>query len=116
MTSFTCLSQLKTSKKSRNNNIMIFFRTITSKSTYKKTFNFVASLAIIVIVMASFPVQAAYAQVMSSGSYKVQSDSLNFAGAHSTSGSYALEDTAGEIATGNSQSANNHVEAGYQQG
>ncbi len=52
---------------------------------------------------------------MSSGSYKIQADSMNFGGAQSSSGSYAVQDTAGEVGTGDLQSANTILHAGYQQ-
>ncbi len=55
------------------------------------------------------------AQTMTSGTYKIQSDSLNFGGNRSTSTSYAIEDTAGEVATGESQSSLFKIKAGYQQ-
>lgn len=57
----------------------------------------------------------ASAQVMQSSSYSIQSDSINFGGQYSTSTSYVLEDTAGEIATGPSDSASYSLKAGYQQ-
>lgn len=55
------------------------------------------------------------AQVMSSTNYKLESDSVNFGGNRSSSGSYTVEDTLGEIATGISSSTNYTVWAGYQQ-
>lgn len=58
---------------------------------------------------------SASAQPMSSGTYKIQSDSINFGGTRSTSTTYRIEDTAGEIATGDSQSASYKMHAGYQQ-
>jgi len=62
--------------------------------------------------MISEPVLAQ--QVMSSGTYKIQSDSVNFAGAQSTSSSYSLEDTLGEISTGNISSNSYAAQIGYQ--
>lgn len=56
-----------------------------------------------------------FGEVMTSGSYKIQSDSINFGGTRSASGSYNMEDTAGEIGTGESSSLNYKVKAGYQQ-
>jgi hypothetical protein len=56
----------------------------------------------------------AHAQVMQSSSYRIESDSLNFGGARSESSTYALEDTAGEIATGESSSLSYQLGAGYQ--
>lgn len=55
------------------------------------------------------------AQVMQSGNYRIQSDSINFGGGLSTSSSYTLESTGGEVATGESSSANYNLKAGYQQ-
>jgi hypothetical protein len=53
--------------------------------------------------------------MMSSSNFKMQSDSINNAGALSTSSNFRLEDTAGEAATGNSSSTNFNIKAGYQQ-
>lgn len=55
------------------------------------------------------------AEVRSSPSYKLQSDSINFAGGLSTSSNYSLESTAGEVATGDGESASYRLRAGYQQ-
>jgi hypothetical protein len=55
------------------------------------------------------------AEGMSSSNYKIGTDSINFGGVRSSSGSYRVEDTAGEIATGNSSSASFAIKAGYQQ-
>jgi hypothetical protein len=56
-----------------------------------------------------------FAQVMQSGNYRIQSDSINFGGGFSTSTNYTLESTGGEIATGESSSASYKLKAGYQQ-
>ncbi len=55
------------------------------------------------------------AQVMQSGSYQIQSDSLNMGGGYSTSTTYSLESTVGEVASGLSSSTNYQLKAGYQQ-
>ncbi len=55
------------------------------------------------------------AQVMQSSSYRIQSDSLNFGGGLSTSTSYTLESTAGEVATGDRTGVNFNLRGGYQQ-
>jgi len=55
------------------------------------------------------------AQVRTSSSYQLQSDSINFGGGLSTSTNYSLESTAGEIATGPSDSSSYSLRAGYQQ-
>lgn len=57
----------------------------------------------------------AWAQVMQSPNYQIQSDSLNVGGGLSTSSSYSIESTAGEIATGPSDSSSYSLRAGYQQ-
>ena len=69
----------------------------------------------LVFVLAFAGVRTVYGQAMSSSNYKIQSDTVNFAGARSGSGSYSLEDTVGEIATGVSSSTNYTMNAGYQQ-
>ena len=56
-----------------------------------------------------------HAEAMSSSNYRIKSDSVNFGGNRSGSGSYTSEDTAGEIATGPSSSNNFSLKAGYQQ-
>lgn len=55
------------------------------------------------------------AAVMQSDNYKIQFDSLNVGGTRQTSENYISEDTIGEIATGESSSANYNLFAGYQQ-
>lgn len=55
------------------------------------------------------------AQVMTSGSYQIQSDSVNIGGGSSDSTNYGLESTIGEVATGDSDSENFNLRAGYQQ-
>lgn len=55
------------------------------------------------------------AQVMSSPSYQLQSDSVNVSGGLSSSTAYRQESTVGEIATGRSSSASYNLRAGYQQ-
>jgi len=55
------------------------------------------------------------AQVMSSPGYQLQSDSVNFGGGLSSSTNYVQESTAGEVATGPSDSNNFSLRAGYQQ-
>ncbi len=73
----------------------------------------ISAIAIMVFVLIS---KNAYAQsVMSSSHYRVQNDSVNFGGARSSSATYTAEDTAGEVATGYSNSSNYNNHAGYQQ-
>jgi hypothetical protein len=50
---------------------------------------------------------------MSSGSYKINADSVNIGGAASSSGSYKLNDTIGEIATGEGASGTYKMKAGF---
>jgi hypothetical protein len=55
------------------------------------------------------------AEVRSSASYRLESDSINFGGGLASSTNYTLESTAGEVATGISDSASYSLRAGYQQ-
>lgn len=83
------------------------------KNSFKKSLLTLVSLVCCLSLV--LPVPVAFAQeAMSSGTYIIQSDSINFAGALSQSASYTLEDTLGEIATGNVASANFAGEIGYQ--
>ncbi len=66
------------------------------------------------VLLLTFYALSAQAQ-MSSGSYRVQFDSVNFGGGLSSSASYTQESTFGEIASGDSSSANFVMHAGYQQ-
>ena len=52
---------------------------------------------------------------MESSTYKIQQDSLNFGGEDSSSTTYQLNDTLGEVATGDSNSDNYYMHAGYWQ-
>jgi hypothetical protein len=70
------------------------------------------SVALLLLVMGSV---GAYAQVMQSTNYKLQSDSINFGGSRSSSSNYTSEDTLGEVATGFSSSTNYALAAGYQE-
>jgi protein-S-isoprenylcysteine O-methyltransferase Ste14 len=72
-------------------------------------------VALFVILSLGTPFFAMAQQAMSSATYKIESDSLNSGGTRSTSGSYGVEDTAGEVSTGRSHSSNFGLfEAGYQ--
>lgn len=76
----------------------------------------VASICIVCAVFAllgNSPL--VWAQSMTGSTYKIQSDSINLGGALGSSASYKVEDTLGEIATGDSSSASYKVRAGYQQ-
>src|SRR3989339_1554042 len=68
------------------------------------------------IVISSFVLsQDSLADYMQSGTYRIQSDSLNFGGADSSSSNYKVNDTLGEIGTGDSNSGNYYMHAGYWQ-
>lgn len=73
----------------------------------------VRSVVATVLVLALL--QVGSAQVRSSTSYKLQSDSINLGGGLSTSTNYSQESTVGEVATGPSDSATYALRAGYQQ-
>jgi hypothetical protein len=81
-----------------------------------RAFKKYCSVILLVAIVAVFGItQHSFAQQMSSDNYSIQSDSINFGGARSDSASYAMEDTLGEIATGESASASYKLKAGYQQ-
>jgi hypothetical protein len=73
-----------------------------------------ATALLFVFLSVLFPM-GTIAQVMQSSSYKIQSDSINIGGAPSTSSSYGLNDTLGEVGTGDSNSASYYMHAGYWQ-
>jgi hypothetical protein len=66
-----------------------------------------------VLILCSLSIS--FAQVMESTSYRIQSDSVNFAGGLSSSTSYVIESTAGEVGTGFASSTSYSLRAGYQQ-
>lgn len=70
---------------------------------------------IIILIVGVLLAQPLFAAVMTSTSYSIQSDSVNFGGGLSTSTNYTQESTFGEVATGLSSSASFAVRAGYQQ-
>jgi len=71
-----------------------------------------ASISSVLVIVLITAVQA---QVMTSGSYQINSDSVNFGGGLSTSSSFSLESTMGEVGTGDATSTNFQLRAGYQQ-
>lgn len=73
------------------------------------------SQALVLTVLMLSILSISLAQVRTSSSYRLESDSINFGGGLSSSTSYSLESTAGEIATGPSDSASYKLRAGYQQ-
>lgn len=72
-------------------------------------------LAIVLTIILFLALQITEAQVMTSTSYQLQSDSINVGGGLSSSTNYVQESTTGEIATGPSDSATYQLRAGYQQ-
>ncbi len=80
-------------------------------SSFYKTF--VQALILTAIFLVTLAITGA--QVRTSPSYQLQSDSVNFGGGLSTSTNYGLESTAGEVATGDSESSTYRLRAGYQQ-
>jgi len=60
-------------------------------------------------------IMVSQAEVRTSPSYQLESDSINFGGGLASSTNYTLESTAGEIATGPSDSTTYRLRAGYQQ-
>ncbi len=82
----------------------------------KSKINFKAILAVYIFIsLLSTPIYIVYAQVMTSTTYKLQSDSVNFGGVRSNSTSYKTEDTIGEISTGNITGTTYNASIGYQQ-
>lgn len=73
------------------------------------------SFLVIVVISLIFTASSALAYVMSSPHYRLQSDSLNIGGVREASPSYRMEDTIGEVGTGDIGSALNNLKAGYQQ-
>jgi hypothetical protein len=71
---------------------------------------------LVIVLMASLLlVREVFAQVRTSSSYQMQSDSINIGGGLSSSTDYVQESTVGEIATGPSDSTAYALRAGYQQ-
>jgi hypothetical protein len=86
-------------------NILNFFK----KSKYTAV-----SVSFIILAFLIFP-NSIWADAMQSSTYKIQSDSLNFGGVSSSSTNYKVNDTVGEVATGESNSTNYYMHAGYWQ-
>jgi hypothetical protein len=70
------------------------------------------TLSVLALMLVGFTSEA---QVRSSASYSIERDSINTGGGLSNSSSFGLESTVGEVGTGNSESANYEMFAGYQQ-
>lgn len=77
----------------------------------KNASKYISRILLAVLLVGPLIMSAA---VMQSGSYIIQSDSLNFAGGLSTSTNYVVSDTLGEIGTGFSTSTSYALSAGYQ--
>jgi hypothetical protein len=73
------------------------------------------SLCALSLLVAFLPFQYLLAAVMNGSSYSIQSDSINIGGEDSSSASYRLNDTVGEVGTGRSNSTSYGVNAGYWQ-
>ncbi len=82
--------------------------------SYRSFFTVFIETSVLTILCLSF-LSVALAQVRTSPSYQLQSDSINFGGGLSTSTNYNLESTAGEVASGDSDSTTYRLRAGYQQ-
>ncbi len=72
------------------------------------TFFFFLSLFLI-------PLYTIFAESMQSNTYRISSDSINVGGEGSTSTTYNLDDTLGEVSTGDSNSSNYYLHAGFWQ-
>lgn len=82
--------------------------------TFRSLYNLLLQSVIITVILFA-SLMLAVAEVRTSNNYQLQSDSINFGGGLSESASYDSESTAGEIATGVSDSSSYSLRAGYQQ-
>jgi hypothetical protein len=76
--------------------------------------NRIVILALILVAPFVFS-RITLADYMQSATYKIQSDSLNIGGVSGSSSSYKINDTLGEIGTGDSNSSAYYMHAGYWQ-
>ncbi len=72
-------------------------------------------ICFVIIILISIPSRSILAEMMQSTGYKIESDSINIEGKNSSSTSYILDDTAGELSTGDSNSTNFYMHAGFWQ-
>lgn len=79
------------------------------KSKYKVFFS------LIIIFSVFLPQNILIAETMGSSTYKIQSDTINMGGVDSSSASYNMQGTLGEVATGKTSSSNYKMNAGYWQ-
>jgi len=70
---------------------------------------------IIFFLLFFAPFYLVFAQTMQSTSYKIPSDTINIGGVESSSPSYLINDTLGEVGTGDSNSTNYYMKAGFWQ-
>ena len=77
---------------------------------FKKKSKLIISTIILTFIIPIVSVGAA----MSSSNYKINADSINIGGGQSSSTNYQMEDTIGEVATGDSDSDSYKTKAGYQ--
>lgn len=77
--------------------------------------NRILGISLALILATVIPLDLATAEVMGSSRYKIQTDSVNLGGADSSSSEYNLGDTLGEVGTGDSNSDNYVLHAGYWQ-
>jgi len=75
----------------------------------------VRASSVLLVTTAFLGGTVALSYVASSTNYRIQSDSINVGGILSTSSSYRLEDTVGEVKSGTSSSLTYRVRSGYQQ-
>lgn len=80
----------------------------------KISIEFFLSFLFVLLLFFSFT-YILFAQVMGSSTYKIMSDSVNIAGDDSSSTNYIINDTLGEVGTGESNSTNYYMHAGYWQ-
>ncbi len=73
------------------------------------------ALLMLVIILSFVFSHNILADFMQSSTYKIQSDSLNLGGADGASPAYKLNDTLGELGTGDSNSSTYYMHAGYWQ-
>lgn len=77
------------------------------------TINTACSVIFTPVMLWGFGLVAA--QMMSSDSYQIDSDSINIGGGYASSSDYQLESTVGEVATGDAASDSFELRAGFQQ-
>ena len=70
---------------------------------------------IISVLFLSLPFSFVYSASMSSGNYSIERDSMNFGGSHTTGSSRIIEDSIGEVGTGDISGTNYKINSGYQQ-